>query len=252
MKRFLLLSATVGALAIAPNALASTHSSAGTVIALTRGGVLVAGGQGVVSFVPGRARVGNRVLVTGSSLRIVGLAHTARVRGVVAARRGNLLVLSAAHRLFPMRMRGRVPAAVSSTPSGPQPGDVVGATVSIDDQGDVVATSTEDDGQVGTSQVQATVTAVGTNTITLNVNGQSIVLPLPAGTPASQSLVGTQVTLTLTFSNGTTVANEDDQGDDDQGANDDQNDNGTGTGTQVSGHDHGGDGGGDNSGGGDD
>ena len=226
MRRFLLLSAAVGALVVAPNALASTHSSTGTVIALTRGGVLVAGGKGLVSFAPGRARVGSRVVLTGSSLRIVGFTHSARVRGVVAARRGNLLVLSAAHRLFSMSMRGRVPAALSSH-SGPEPGDVVAATVSIDEHGNVVATSTEDDGQVGTAQVQATITAIGTNTITLNVNGQSIVLPLPADTTVSPALVGTQVTLTLTFSNGTTVANEDEQGDnDDQGDDNDQGDDG--------------------------
>jgi len=159
---------------------------------------------------------------------------------VVAARRGNVLVLSAAHRLFPVRMRGRAPAAVSDH-SGPQPGEIVGATVSIDEHGNVVATSTDDEGQVGTAQVQATITAIGTGTITLSVNGQSIVLPLPAGTTVSPTLVGTQVTLTLTFANGTTVANEDEQGDDD-----DQGDNGS----QTSGHDHGDDGG-DTSGGGD-
>ena len=240
MKRFLLLCATVGALLVAPNALASTqHSSTGTVIALTRGGVLVAGAKGFVSFAPGHARVGSRVVLSGSSLRIVGFANAARLRGVVAARRGNVLVLSAAHRLFPVRMRGRAPAAVSDR-SGPQPGEIVGATVSIDEHGNVVATSTDDEGQVGTAQVQATITAIGTGTITLSVNGQSIVLPLPAGTTVSPTLVGTQVTLTLTFANGTTVANEDEQGDDDQGDN----------GSQTSGHDHGDDGG-DTSGGGD-
>jgi hypothetical protein len=240
VKRFLLLCATVGALVIAPNALASTqHSSTGTVIALTRGGVLVAGAKGFVSFAPGHARVGSRVVLSGSSLRIVGFANAARLRGVVAARRGNVLVLSAAHRLFPVCMRGRAPAAVSDH-SGPQPGEIVGATVSIDEHGNVVATSTDDEGQVGTAQVQATITAIGTGTITLSVNGQSIVLPLPAGTTVSPTLVGTQVTLTLAFANGTTVANEDEQGDDDQGDN----------GSQTSGHDHGDDGG-DTSGGGD-
>jgi len=240
VKRFLLLCATVGALVVAPNALASTQqSSTGTVIALTRGGVLVAGGKGVVSFAPGRARVGSRVVLSGSRLRIVGFASAARLRGVVAARRGNVLVLSAAHRLFPVRMRGRAPAAVSDH-SGPQPGEVVGATVSIDEHGNVVATSTDDEGQVGTAQVQTTITAIGTGTITLSVNGQSTVLPLPAGTTVSPTLVGTQVTLTLTFANGTTFANEDEQGDDDQGDN----------GSQTSGHDHGDDGG-DTSGGGD-
>jgi hypothetical protein len=243
MKRFLLLSAAVGALVLAPSALASAHSSTGTVIALTRGGVLVAGGKGFVSFAPGHARVGSRVVLTGSSLRIVGFTHAARVRGVVAARRGNLLVLSAAHRLFPMRMRARVPAAVSSR-SGPEPGDVVAATVSIDEHGNVVATSTEDEGQVVTAQVQATITAIGTNTITLNVNGQSLVLPLPAGTTVPPTLLGTQVTLTLTFANGTTVANEDEQGENEDNDDNDQGDDGN----QISQHD-GGDDGGDSSGG---
>jgi hypothetical protein len=219
MKRFLFLSAAVGMLAVAPSALAGNHSSTGTVIAHTRGGVLVANPAGAVSLVAAHARVGSRVLVSGSSLRIIGLARTARVRGIVAARRGQLLVLSAAHRLFPLRMSGRIPAAVS-TPTGPQPGDEIAATVAINPQGTVVATSEEDDGQVGSTQVQATITAVGTNTVTLNVNGQTIVLPLPAGTTLPTTSVGTQVTLTLTFSNGNTTANEDDQGDDDQGGDD--------------------------------
>ena len=241
MKRFLLLWATAGALVVAPNALASTqHSSTGTVIALTRGGVLMAGGKGLVSFAPGRARVGSRVVLSGSSLRIVGFAHAARLRGVVAARRGNVVVLSAAHRLFPVRMGGRAPAAVSDH-SGPQAGEVVGVTVSIDENGNLVATSSDDEGEVGTAHVQATIAAIGTSTITLSVNGQSIVLPLPAGSTVSPALLGTQVTLTLTFANGTTVANEDEQAD-----NDDQGDNGI----QTAGHDHGDDGG-DDSGGGD-
>ena len=61
MKRFLLVSAAVGALAIAPNAIASTaHASTGTVVSLTRGGVLVAGGSGTVSFFAAHARVGAR------------------------------------------------------------------------------------------------------------------------------------------------------------------------------------------------
>jgi hypothetical protein len=236
MKRFLLLCGAVGALTVAPNALASTqHSSTGTVIALSRGGVLVAGGNGVVSFAAAHARVGSRVVLSGSSLRIVGVANAARLRGVVAARRGNVLVLSAAHRLFRVRMRGRTPASVADR-SGPQPGEVVGATVSIDQDGSLVATSTDDEGEVGSAQVQATITAIGPSGITVSVNGQSIVLPLPAGTTASPTLVGTQVTLTLTFANGTTVANENEQGD-----NDDQGDDGN----QTSGHDHGDGGGGD-------
>jgi hypothetical protein len=242
MKRFLLVSAAVGVLTITPNAFASTaHTSAGTVVSLTRGGVLVAGGNGTVTFVAAHARVGARVLILGSSLRVVGISHSARVRGIVAARRGQLLVLSAAHRLFPLHMRGRVPAGVSSG-AGPRPGEIVSAAVSIDSQGNLVATSTEDDGQAQTVQIQATITAVGTNTITLSVNGQSIALPLPAGTTVPTTAVGTQVGLTLTFAAGTTTANEDEQGDDDQGEQGD--DDNQGTTTNDNGHDQG-DGGGD-------
>jgi hypothetical protein len=241
MKRFLLVSAAVGALAISPNAIASTaHASTGTVVSLTRGGVLVAGGSGTVSFVAAHARVGARVIILGSSLRVVGVSHVARVHGIVAARRGQLLVLSAAHRLFPLHMRGRVPAAVPSG-SGPRPGEVVTAAVAIDSQGNLVATSTEDDGQAQTVQIQATITAVGTNTITLDVNGQSIVLPIPDGTTVPPTAVGTQVALTLTFSAGTTTANEDEQGDDDQGDQSSDDDN-QGTTTTDNGDDGGGDG----------
>jgi hypothetical protein len=217
MKRFLFLSAAVGMLAVAPSALAGNHSSTGTVIAFSHGGVLVANRAGAVTFFAGHARVGSRVVASGSGLRIIGLARTAHVRGIVAARRGQLLVLSAAHRLFPLRMSGRVPAAASSR-KGPQPGDMITATVAINPQGSVVATSTEDDGEAVTTQVQATVTAVGANSVTLDVNGQTVVLPLPAGTTLPTTSVGTTVTLTLTFANGNATANEDDQGDDnDQG-----------------------------------
>jgi hypothetical protein len=116
----------------------------------------------------------------------------------------------------------------------------VSAAVSIDSQGNLVAASTEDDGQAQTVQIQATITAVGTNTITLDVNGQSIVLPLPAGTTVPTTAVGTQVALTLTFSAGTTTANEDEQGDDDQGDQSSDDDN-QGTTTTDNGDDGGGD-----------
>jgi len=172
MKRLLVVPAAAAALAIAPSALAAPARSApDTVIAKTKGGVLVANPRGTVSLVHANVPVGSRVMHVGTRMWVVGRTHTAHVRGIVVTSRANVLVLSAAHRLFTVGLAGRRPAAVSASPS-PQAGDLVGIAVSIDAQGNVTATSTEDDGPAGTSQqVQATVTAVGTNTITLQVNG---------------------------------------------------------------------------------
>ncbi len=244
MKRLLVVPAAAAALAIAPYAsAASARSAPDTVIAKTKGGVLVANPRGVVSLVHANVPVGSRVMHVGTRMWVVGRTHTAHVRGIVVTSRANVLVLSAAHRLFTVGLAGRRPAAVSASPgSTPQAGDVVGVAVSIDAQGNVTATSTEDDGPAGTSQqVQATVTAVGTNTITLQVNGQSFTLPIPPGTTIPTTLTtGSQVTLTITFSGGQANAAEDDQGDDDQGDNNESSHNGGGGSTGS--HDGGDDG----------
>ena len=58
------------------------------------------------------------------------------------------------------------------------------------------------------TQVQAVVVAVGAGTVTLTVNGQTLVVPLPAGLTLPASIVGQTVTLDLSL-NG-----QDDQGDD--------------------------------------
>lgn len=244
MKHLLVLSAAVGALAASPSAFASpAQAAADTVIAKTTGGVLVANARGTVTFVHAHARVGSRVVKLGSRVWVVGLARTAHVRGVVVASRGNMLVLTAAHRLFTLGLGARRLAS-DSPGSGPQAGEVVGAVVSIDANGNITATSTEDDGPAATSQVQATITAVTATTVTLDVNGSSVTLQLPAGTPIPATSVGTQVTLTLTFAGGSTTATEDDQGEDQpstQGSGEDGGQSGSGTsGTAGSSQDDGG------------
>jgi hypothetical protein len=246
MKRFLFLSAAVGALALAPSALAAPARSApDTVIAKTKGGVLVANARGAVSLVHARARVGARVVKIGSRLSMVGFAHIAHIRGTVVTSRSNMLVLTAAHRLFAVGLSGRRPSAVPTSPgSTPHPGDAVGVVVSIDAQGNITATSTEDDGPAGTQQVQATVTAVGPGTITLEVNGEPITLQVPAGVTVPSIATGTQVTLTLTFNGNEAQATEDDQGDDDQSSGEDDGGSSS-TGSQSGDHgEHGGDSGG--------
>jgi hypothetical protein len=245
MKRLLVLTAVAAALATAPSALAATARSApDTVIAKTKGGVLVANARGTVSLVHANARVGARVVRLGTRLWVVGLARTAHIRGIVVTSRPNMLVLSAAHRLFTVGLAGRRPAAVSANPgSSPHAGDVVGVAVSIDAHGNITATSTEDDGPAGTSQqVQATVTAVGTDTITLDVNGESITLQIPPGITVPAIATGTQITLTLTFSGGDTTATEDDQGDDQSSGDGEDDGVASSTGSTTGSHDGGDDG----------
>jgi hypothetical protein len=58
------------------------------------------------------------------------------------------------------------------------------------------------------------VSAVGAGTVTVTVNGQPLVLKLPAGLTLPASLVGSQVTFDLTFANGRVVADDDDRDDD--------------------------------------
>lgn len=216
MKLLLVLSAAVAALAVASSAFASpTRSAADVVIAKTAGGVLVANAEGGVTFVHSNARVGTRVVKIGARLWIVGHARSARFRGIVVATRGNMLVLSAAHRLFMVGLAGRKLA--DDSPGGPRAGDVVGVVASIDANGDITATSTEDDGPAGTSQVQATIASVGTDTITLDVNGETLTLQLPAGATVPATSVGQQVTLTITFAGDQANATEDGQGEDQSG-----------------------------------
>lgn len=223
MKRLLLIAAVLGLATAGP---AAAGSFKGVVVAKTHGGVLVARSTGAVSAVHAHARVGSRVSVSGSHLRVLGRAHSARVHGVVVSRTRGTMVLSAAHRLFAVRT-GRHLADVappgttttSTTTTPPAPGAVVTSTVAITPQGDLDEQETEDVGQAGSAQVQALVTAVGPGTVTVTVNGQSLVIPLPAGLTLPATVVGTQVTLTLSFANGQTTANDDDQGDDDNGDN---------------------------------
>jgi hypothetical protein len=72
----------------------------------------------------------------------------------------------------------------------------------------------EDEDEVGTVNastltIQATVKAVAAGSVTLDVQGQSVTVPLPAGLTLPASLVGQTVTLN--------VALDDEQGDDDHG-----------------------------------
>jgi hypothetical protein len=166
------------------------------------------------------------VLVSGGRLlRTLGRSRHALIQGVVVRQTGRLMFLSAAQHLLVIHLGARWLATVADAP--PAPGTVVQTTVGIDDQGELDDQGDHQVGHTGQVQVQGQVTGVGTGTVTLTVNGQTLAIPLPAGLTLPTSLVGTQVTLNLSFANGQTTANE--QGDDnDQGDQHDNQDEGGG------------------------
>jgi len=179
----------------------------GVVVAKQHGSLFVTSRSGVVRAVRGRAAVGSRVVVTGAGAAVVGRARTALVRGIVVRRVGTTMFLSSNRHLLAIHNARRL-ADSSPTPTTPQPGAVVSAEVSVAN-GDLEEQDEQEVGQVNSSsiQVQATISAVGVGTVTLNVQGQTLTVQLPGGLTLPASLVGQTVTISLSL----------DQGGDDQG-----------------------------------
>ena len=242
MKRLLLPVAAAMVLFVAGSAVAarSAGSLRGVVVGHQHGVLLVASSRGLVRAVAGRAEVGERVLVRGGRLAAVaGRAQRALIHGVVVRRNGRLTFLSASGHLLVVHARRTV---ASTGGSGPAPGTVVQQTVSFD-QGSLDDQGEQDLGQTGQTQIQAQVAAVGQGSITLTVNGQPLVIQLPAGLTLPSSLVGTTVTLNVSFAGGQATA-ENDQGDqNDQGDDNDQGDQGDESTTTTTTTTTGGDGG---------
>jgi hypothetical protein len=237
MKKKLLLIPVVAALGIAGPASAAAFK--GVVVSKQHGTLLVAGANGTVHAIKGTARVGARVSVDGARLRTVGRAHRAVVRGVVVRRSAGVTFLSAAGHMLAVHVARRLASAsvttpvtptTPTTPTTPAPGAVVQTTVAIGDQGDLEDEGERQVGQTGSAQVTATVTAVGAGTVTLSVNGQALTIPLPTGLTLPATLVGTQVTLNLSFAGGQATGQQDGQnGSQDEGdQNDDHQDSGDG------------------------
>jgi hypothetical protein len=180
----------------------------GIVVAKQHGALLVTSPSGVVRAVSGRAAVGSRVAVSGRTVTVVGHARTALVRGIVVRRIGTTMFLSSNRHLLAIHGARRLAGTSTSTP--PQPGAVVEAQVSVDN-GDLQEQDEQEVGQANSSsiQVQATVSAVGAGTVTLNVQGQTLTVNLPGGLTLPASLVGQTVTISLSL--------DDNQGDDQNG-----------------------------------
>jgi hypothetical protein len=204
--RIVLLLLGLAAVAPAP-AGAATAGVNGVVVGKQHGLLLVAGANGVVQTLHGRAAIGARV----SGSIVVGRAARARIHGIVVKRIGTTTILSSNKHLLAIQAK-RVVAG--SAPTTPAPGSVVDATVAVQPSGELDEQDEQQVGQVnGPIAVQATITAVGAGTVTLSVNGQSFTVSLPAGLTLPSSFVGQTVTLNVDVNgNG-----NDEQGDDDGG-----------------------------------
>jgi uncharacterized membrane protein YgcG len=228
MRKLLLLAVFVGAaVAVSP-----AFAARGTVVANQHGTVLVAGARGTVTAAHGRFAVGTRVATRAGKLVAVGKAHRAVIRGVVVRSRGAVTFVSAGRHLIAIHSGRRLASASDTSPTQPTPGTVVTTTVGISGQGSLDEENEQEDGNTQQVQIQAPVTAVGPGSVTVTVNGQSLTLSLPSGLTLPSSLVGQQVTLTLTFSNGDVTASDDDsQGDEDNGGGSGGSGGGSGSGS---------------------
>jgi hypothetical protein len=229
MKKLLLVGVVAAAAAVFPTAaLAGTFG--GVVVGRSAGSLAVASKGGAVHTVHTRAhaRIGARVVVSGASVRVVGLAHRARIHAVVVRRVGSTTFLAAAKSLLAMRSARTF---ASATHGGPRPGAVVNTNVAIN-SGQMTAQTTQVVGQTGSVTIQAPVSAVGPGTITVTVNGQPLTIQLPAGLQLPATLVGQTVTLTVKLAGGNPVARpgNDDEDDNDQGDEDDDDGGGSGGG----------------------
>jgi hypothetical protein len=202
----------------------------GIVVAKQHGALLVASPAGALQLVHARAAVGSRLALTANGAAVVGRATHATIRGIVVRRIGTTLILSSNHHLIAIpnrvgrRLSDNAPPATATT--APAPGAVVTTDVSIQN-GQLEDDGENEVGQVNSSSisVQATIKAIAAGSVTLDVQGQSVTVPLPAGLTLPASLVGQTVTINLSLGNGSN-----DQGDDDQGDNNDQGDSNQGGG----------------------
>jgi hypothetical protein len=165
---------------------------------------------------------------------------------VIVRRAGSLTFLSAGRSVLVLHSRARRLASAADATAG----TVANVGVNVSPTGQLTTTSVQPVGQTGSIVIQATVASVAPGQLTLTVNGQTLVVPLPAGTTLPSTLVaGSTVQLTLNFSSGQATGtnpkaedDEDDQGDDndDQG-DDDQGDHSSGHQGGDDGDDDGGD-----------
>ena len=231
MKRFILVLATAGAAVFLPaGAGAGTTTFKGVVVGHLRGAVLVAPSNGFVRAFNGHEAVGSQVEFVGGHLVVVGRSHTALVRGIVVRRIGTTMFVSSNKHLVAIHTGRRLASAsdttptptTPTTPTTPATGDNVAAQVTVGSNGQLDEQSADDSGPSNQNavQVQAVVAAVGAGTVTLTVNGQTLVMPLPAGLTLPSSFVGQTVTLNLSLNDQNNQGDDESDGDSSGGSTD--------------------------------
>jgi hypothetical protein len=240
MKRIALVISLAAVAAVWPAASGAATFN-GVVVAKQHGSLLVASPSGLVRAFSGSAAVGSRVAVSGGRLAVVGRARFAHLRGIVVRHIGSTVFLSSNHHMLAVHMGRRLasandnappPSSPTTTTTPTTPGAVVSMQTTIGANGELDEDQVEEVGQSSSAQIQAVVAAVGAGTVTLTVNGQSLVVPLPAGLTLPASVVGQTVTINLSF------GAQGQSGDDDQN---DQGDDSTTTSVSVGGDGGGGD-----------
>jgi hypothetical protein len=231
MRKLLFAAVVAAAVALPSNAFAGTFS--GVVVGKSGSHVAVATKSGVVRTVNTRAhpRLGARVRVAGASLRVIGLARSARIHAIVVKRVGGRTFVAAGRSLLSIRSQRTFASAKGS---GPSSGAVVNATVGIAN-GQLTQQTMQVVGQAGIVTVQAQVSAVGPGFITVLVNGTPLQISLPAGIQLPASLVGQFVTLNLRLAQNQAIADEEDENEDE-----DENEQEDHDGHHDGGDDHGG------------
>ncbi len=220
-KGFISVLALVAATAAFWPAAGGASNFKGIVVAKQHGALLVASPAGALRVVHARAAVGSRLALTGNAAAVVGRASHATIRGVVVRRIGTTLILSSNHHLIAIPNRVGRRLAVDAPPAtaapAPAPGAVVTTDVSIQN-GQLEEDDENEVGQTNSSSisVQATIKAIAAGSVTLDVQGQSVTVSLPAGLTLPASLVGQTVTINLSL-NGSNDQGGDDGGGDNHG-----------------------------------
>lgn len=241
MKKIVIALAAAVAVALPANAGAARLQGVVVSKQKTRHVLVIAARNGTAWSVHTRsaARVGSVVTVSATrlpngtynatKLRVSDRVSRARIRGVVIRNIAGTTFLSAGRSVVPVRSRAR--SLMSATQSGPLPGTVASVGVTIGQSGSLTATSITSVGHTNQVVVQATVaaitpaTATTAGSLTLTVNGQTLVIPLPAGTVLPPTLVpGATVTLTLALGPSGPVGRDPEHDDDDTDDTDDTDD----------------------------
>jgi len=213
--RRILLTVVVALVAAGPaGARTATTPLQGVVVGSHQGVLLVAAPGGGVTAVRGHASLGARVILRGGRLVVVGHTRHARVRGVVIRRGARLMFLSAARHVLVVRPASAMGASAAA------PGTVVRTEVEIEDNGVLREEDEQELADATKIEIEGVVAAVGAGTVTLTVNGQPLVLQLPAGVTLPASFVGRAVEFELKFApvpaTGVQPRRDDDDDDEDE------------------------------------